>query len=61
MKPISSRAVVTVVVGRAIVDDSKDVPHVRATAAVPVTEILSTSPSTGVPERLEVNDVIAAV
>ena len=49
------------VVGRAIVEASNDVPQVIATEVVPVIEIRSVSPSTGVPVRLEVNDVIAAV
>lgn len=51
----------TVVVGRVAVEDSKEVPQVRATAAVPVIEIRRVSPSTGVPVRPEVNDVMAAV
>ena len=58
---MSRRAVVTVVVGKATVDASKDVPQVNATAPVPVTEMRNVSPSTGVPVRPEVNEVIAAV
>ena len=51
----------TVVVGRVAVDDSNDAPQVNPTAPVPVIEIRKVSPSTAVPVRLEVNDVIAAV
>ena len=61
MNPISRRVVVTVVVGSAIVDASNEAPKVSATAAVPVTDILIISPSTGVPVKEEVKDVIAAV
>ena len=60
-KPTSRRVVVTVVVGRVAVEDSKEAPQVRATAPVPVIEIRRVSPSTGVPVRPEVNDVMAAV
>jgi hypothetical protein len=60
-KPISSRAVATVVVGRATAEASKALPKVKPTAAVPVTAIRKVSPFRGVPARLEVNEVIAAV
>lgn len=59
--PTSRRAVVTVVVGSVTVEDSNDVPHVIATAVVPVIDILSVSPSTGVPERPIVNEVMPVV
>ena len=60
--PISRRAVVTVVVESGVPPlASNEVPNVNATAAVPVTEIRNVSPSTGVPVRLVVKDVIAAV
>jgi hypothetical protein len=58
-KPTSRRFVVTVVVGRVIVDDEKDAPHVIAIAPVPVIEIQSFWPLTGVPVRFVVNEVIA--
>ena len=51
----------TVVVGRIAVDDSNLAPQVIATAPVPVIEIRKVSPSTAVPVRPEVNDVMAAV
>jgi len=53
--------VVTVVVGRATVDASNEAPHVIATAAVPVIDTHNFWPFTGVPVRLVVKDVIAAV
>lgn len=59
--PKSSLAVPLVVVGRATVDASNEVPNVNATAPVPVTEILSVSPSAGVPVKLDVSEVIAVV
>ena len=59
--PTSSRAVVTVVVGRAIVLASKDAPHVIARAAVPVIAIHNVCPSVGVPDKFVVNDVMSAV
>ena len=59
--PTSKRLVETVVVGSVTVDDSKEAPHVRAIAVVPVIDTLKVSPSTGVPVRFVVNDVIAAV
>ena len=58
---MSRRVVETVVVGRATAPASNEVPNVRPTAPVPVTEIRSLSPSTGVPVRFVVNEVIAAV
>jgi hypothetical protein len=60
-KPISNLVVPDVVVGNATVEASKDAPNVNATEAVPVTDIRKVSPSTGVPVRFVVNDVIAAV
>lgn len=39
LKPTSNLLVETVVVGNAILEDSKDVPHVIALAAVPVIAI----------------------
>jgi hypothetical protein len=60
MKPTSRRLVETVVVGKILMLDSKDVPHVIALAPVPVIEIISVCPSVGVPDRPEVNEVISA-
>lgn len=60
-KPMSRRVVETVVVGKVAVEDSNEVPQVRATAVVPVIEMRRVSPSTGVPVRPEVNDVMAVV
>jgi hypothetical protein len=40
-KPTSRRVVVTVVVGKAVVDASNDAPHVMPTDAVPVIETQS--------------------
>src|ERR1039457_7138288 len=59
MNPISRRVAATVVVGRAIVPASNDAPKVSATAPDPITDMRSVSPSTGVPVRFVVNDVIA--
>jgi hypothetical protein len=58
-KATASIAVVTVVVGSAIVDASKLAPHVIATAEVPVISIIRQSLSAGVPVRLVDIDVIA--
>jgi hypothetical protein len=60
-KPTSKRAVPVVVVGNAMVDASNNAPHVIAIEVVPVIEIHSFCPLTGVPVRLVVNDVIATV
>jgi hypothetical protein len=60
-KPTSRRAVVTVVDGSVTVDDSNLAPHTMATAAVPVMEIHSFWPLTGVPVRFVVNDVMERV
>ena len=49
----------TVVVGNATVDASKDPPHVIAIAPVPVMEIHSFWPFTGVPDKLVENEVMA--
>jgi hypothetical protein len=57
--PTSRRLVVTVVVGNATVDASKDPPHVIAIAPVPVMEIHSFWPFTGVPDKLVENEVMA--
>lgn len=59
--PTSKRVVEEVVVGRVTVLLSKELPHVKAIDVVPVIEIRSVSPSTGVPVKLVVNEVIAAV
>jgi hypothetical protein len=61
IKPTSNLLVETVVVGSATVDASKDAPQVIAMAAVPVIAINNFCPSTGVPERLVVKDVISTV
>jgi hypothetical protein len=58
-KPTSRRVVVTVVVGNAIVDAVNFAPQVIAIAVVPVIEIQSFCPLTGVPLRFVVKDVIA--
>lgn len=58
---MSSRVVPLVVVGSVKSEDSNEAPHVMATEAVPVTEMRNVSPSTGVPVRFVVNEVIAAV
>jgi hypothetical protein len=50
--PMSSRVVPAVVDGRATVELSNEDPNESATEAVPVTEILSMSPSLGAPVRL---------
>jgi hypothetical protein len=56
----SNLAVVTVVVGNAIVEASKLVPQVIALAAVPVIAIHNVCPSVVVaPLKLVVNDVIS--
>ena len=57
--PTSSRAVVTVVVGKATVEAENDAPQVMAMAPVPVIAIHSFWPLVGVPVRLVVNEVIA--
>jgi hypothetical protein len=58
--PTSRRVEITVVVGSGTVDASKLAPQVMALAVpLSVMSILSVSPSTGVPVRLVVNDVIA--
>lgn len=58
--PISRRVDITVVVGRAVVEASNEAQKARA-RAVPLSVILirKVSPSTGVPVRLVVNEVIA--
>jgi hypothetical protein len=59
-KPISKRAVVTVVVGNVTVDDSKfEELNVNPTAAVPVIDNHNFCPLVGVP--VVVMDVIVAV
>jgi len=59
IKPTSRRFVVTVVVGSVTVDDENLPPQVIAIAVVPVIEIQSFCPLTGVPLKFVVNDVIA--
>jgi hypothetical protein len=49
--PTSSLLVDTVVVGKVTVDEEKDEPHVIAIAPVPVIEIHSFCPLTGVPVK----------
>jgi hypothetical protein len=59
-KPTSRRVVELVVVGNEEVPEaSNDVPQVKAIDVVPVIEMRNVSPSTGVPVRLDVNEVIA--
>ena len=59
-KPTSRRVVKLVVVGNEEVPEaSNDVPQVKAIDVVPVIEMRNVSPSTGVPVRLDVNEVIA--
>lgn len=60
MNPTSRRVLITVVVGSATVDASNEAPHVIARAVpLSVMSILSMSPSTGVPVRFVVIEVIA--
>ena len=60
-KETSSLALITVTVGNATVLASKDAPHVKLRATpLSVMLILSVSPSTGVPVRLVVKEVIGA-
>jgi hypothetical protein len=61
IKTVDSVAVPTVVVGNATVLPTNEAPHVIAIAAVPVICITRISPSTGVPVRLVVKEVISAV
>ena len=58
MKPTLNIAVVTVVVGSATVEASKEAPQVIALAAVPVISIISFCPCVGVPDKLVVIEVI---
>jgi hypothetical protein len=60
IKPTSNLFVLTVVVGNAIVEASKEAPQVIALAAVPVIEIQSFCASVGVPLKFVVNEVISA-
>jgi hypothetical protein len=57
----SNLAVVTVVVGKVIVELSKLAPQVIALAAVPVIAIHNVCPSVGVPLKLVVKDVMSTV
>lgn len=61
MNPTSRRLVVTVVVGRATVEASKEAPQVIALAAVPVIAIQSVWPVVGVPDRFVENEVMSTV
>lgn len=57
---MSSRVDITVVVGNATVEASKDVPNVKARAVpLSVIEIISKSKGFGVPDKLVVKEVIA--
>jgi hypothetical protein len=60
-KPISKRVDATVIVGSVAAPSSKLAPHAIVTGVpVSVILILNVSPSTGVPDRLVVNEVILA-
>lgn len=60
LKPTTRVLVVVVVVGNATSPEANFAPHVMARAAVPVTRMVSVSPSLGVPVRFVVKEVIAA-
>lgn len=51
----------TVVVGRATVEASKEDPQVIPRAAVPVISMIRFCPWLGVPDKFVVNDVMSAV
>jgi hypothetical protein len=59
--PTSSLLVEVVLVGKTIVEDSNEAPHVSAIAVVPVIDMRRVAPSAGVPVKLVVNEVIAVL
>lgn len=61
MKATSKRVVETVVVGKVAAPLSNEEPHVIALEAVPVIAIHNFWASTGVPDKLVVNEVMSTV